>query len=513
MTKDYIIIDNFIDLCDIDNIRNKLNENDARQGKYGDHVRIDKKNRYEYSVNENNILFVDEQLEKYKNELYKSFNSYPSYREKWKIAHYKGDHKGFYTEHRDNQCRISHRKISAICMLSDPSEYEGGELYFPELDKSFILKKGSVIFFNPNLLHGVKEVINGERFIILSFLFDVEFSHLRNNFKHSSYDNRFLTRKYLLPLTPDSGPGNQIITIKECMLLSKLLNRISILPPIISHYTNVNKQVWNFNEIFQVNDNLFEYYDVNKEYNFQNIYGFSRKYTMENLKIEKQLNINNKNLILLNKKSIRTVDDIEELKSKDDNILCVKHSFNHVHFNECSVNGCSQCGYNQEFLQLYKEICMLLDYSEKIKVLGDLFIKEKLHDNYISIHIRYPDHMSNNQTLKNFIDYDEEQIYNVLEKLKQEKNLNYVFIATNKQAILKKSSLKNYVMYDINDDAINSFIEQYICCCSNTYIMSKYNDYRKKDDYHLRSTWSSFVLEYRIFKNKNKNNIYLQELL
>ena len=82
-------------------------------------------------------------------------------------------------------------------MLSDPTEYEGGELYFPELDKSFILKKGSVIFFNPNLLHGVKEVISGERFIILSFLFDVELSHLRNNFKHSSYDNRFLTRKYL----------------------------------------------------------------------------------------------------------------------------------------------------------------------------------------------------------------------------------------------------------------------------------------------------------------------------
>ena len=60
---------------------------------------------------------------------------------------------------------------------------------------------------------------------------------------------------------------------------------------------------------------------------------------------------------------------------------------------------------------------------------------------------------------------------------------------------------------------INSFIEQYICCCSNYFILSRYNDYKKLDDKHIRSTWSSFVYDYRLLKNNNKNNLYLDTLL
>ena len=58
-----------------------------------------------------------------------------------------------------------------------------------------------------------------------------------------------------------------------------------------------------------------------------------------------------------------------------------------------------------------------------------------------------------------------------------------------------------------------SFIEQYICCCSKIFVLSRFNDYRKINDKHIRSTWSSFVYDYRIFKNKNTNNIYLETIL
>ena len=61
-------------------------------------------------------------------------------------------------------------------------------------------------------------------------------------------------------------------------------------------------------------------------------------------------------------------------------------------------------------------------------------------------------------------------------------------------------------------DELESFFEQYICSCSSKFIYTG-GIHAKPTHTHLRSTWSSFVLEYRIFKNKNNNNIYLQELL
>ena len=99
-------------------------------------------------------------------------------------------------------------------------------------------------------------------------------------------------------------------------------------------------------------------------------------------------------------------------------------------------------------------------------------------------------------------------------KFKKERKTNKVFIATNNIRAIKNSKLKEYVLYDINNDnPINTFIEQYICCCSTVFIMSKYNDYRKTNEQHIRSTWSSFVYDYRLFKNNNKNNIYIQSIL
>ena len=59
---------------------------------------------------------------------------------------------------------------------------------------------------------------------------------------------------------------------------------------------------------------------------------------------------------------------------------------------------------------------------------------------------------------------------------------------------------------------LESFIEQYICSNSKIFI---YNGgiQAKSEHKHLRSTWASFVIDYRIFLlNKNKStNIYLSK--
>ena len=77
---------------------------------------------------------------------------------------YNSDDQGYYDWHIDMGPDKAHRKLSLVCQLSDPSEYEGGELQIntghimiPEKDK------GTVILFPSYLLHRVTPVTKGTR--------------------------------------------------------------------------------------------------------------------------------------------------------------------------------------------------------------------------------------------------------------------------------------------------------------------------------------------------------------
>jgi len=90
------------------------------------------------------------------------------------IVHYiKG---GFYKPHFDSGGSHIHgiprRSYTFIIALND--DYEGGETYFPYLNRSFKLKKGdALLFHNYNTdgsetklsMHGGKELLNGEKWI------------------------------------------------------------------------------------------------------------------------------------------------------------------------------------------------------------------------------------------------------------------------------------------------------------------------------------------------------------
>jgi len=63
--------------------------------------------------------------------------------------------------------RPKDRRISGIVMLSDPEDYEGGELTI-DLDGNghlypIELKKGAVVFFDSHMLHQVTPLISGNR--------------------------------------------------------------------------------------------------------------------------------------------------------------------------------------------------------------------------------------------------------------------------------------------------------------------------------------------------------------
>ena len=68
------------------------------------------------------------------------------------------------------------RKISLVCLLNDPSEFEGGELELsfnkPNLNETTIapLKQGTIIAFPSFIPHRVKEVTKGKRINAVSWV-------------------------------------------------------------------------------------------------------------------------------------------------------------------------------------------------------------------------------------------------------------------------------------------------------------------------------------------------------
>lgn len=102
---------------------------------------------------------------------------------------YSSDDLGFYGKHRDiykkhrSEINMSNvRKLSLSVQLSDPTDYEGGELIiYPELDQSsknyhgennFIApkEKGTIIFFESDSLHEVTPVTKGNRNSLVTWI-------------------------------------------------------------------------------------------------------------------------------------------------------------------------------------------------------------------------------------------------------------------------------------------------------------------------------------------------------
>jgi PKHD-type hydroxylase len=77
---------------------------------------------------------------------------------------YNSEDQGHYDWHIDMGPEKANRKLSLVCQLSDPSEYEGGEL---QINNGEILipekEKGTVIIFPSYMLHRVTPVTKGTR--------------------------------------------------------------------------------------------------------------------------------------------------------------------------------------------------------------------------------------------------------------------------------------------------------------------------------------------------------------
>ena len=625
------IVHNFLDnkyYNFFDNIIKTSNFISATQGINGKQVvEENHKIRKDYTLNMNECSFIDK--------LVLDSDCNCNLRERWRLLYYDGDaeKKAFRDAHTDWTNYSCHRRMSIIIGLSEPTDYEGGELIFPNNNLSYKIDKGSAIIFDSRLLHEVLPVTKGKRYVIQAFLFDESGWNIKKvkngyyNFKLQindneslNTDNRYINSNWKLHndknmvhsniesteknylgycttindvgiiiknninvnyftwhssshpskkwrgrlygwsteycksknrenvltwsierhvisgkkniteldnnmtiLTCDGGPGNQIMGIKEGLLIANILNREFIFPPIIQHYTinrsmresTENMKHWKFSDIFNYKDQNNELLDQCELLNDDNqtIY-CTRTFDIDNcLRIEKILDLRcNKETI--SHRKFKDTNDIMNLSKYNDPTLTISHLYNNVYVSECGWNGCDICSVNKKLLAEYKDICSNFDYSSFIKTIGDKWIAENFkNEKFISIHMRY--HDVNNKNIKDVNKlYNESDIKNYIVSLCKTHNIyeKNIFIASNKQHLISKSELKDCKMLnsDISYNELESFIEQYICCMSDKFLYTG-GIHAKPEHKHLRSTWSSFVIDYRYnILNKSKHdNLYL----
>jgi PKHD-type hydroxylase len=95
--------------------------------------------------------------------------------ESLQFTKYNSETSDFYTSHSDDGYKFNlFRKLSVSVQLSDPSEYEGGELVFYRntlLESSVAPKQaGTVIVFPSFVIHEVKKITSGTRKSLVTWI-------------------------------------------------------------------------------------------------------------------------------------------------------------------------------------------------------------------------------------------------------------------------------------------------------------------------------------------------------
>lgn len=518
----FIHISKFIDDDTINYYLTQSLSYPIHDSKVGNRIGKDKKIRKDVFFSKTHCELLDSILFNNKHETFKQyFNIDIKYRETYKLGTYYSEDNGFYIAHTDTQGGMDHRKLSLVICLSNEFDYQGGLFKFIELDQSFKFDKGDAVIFDSNLLHCVEPVISGKRQVLVSFIWDEDGESMRlqknktSTINYTPYNNtnnihsvirkhEFKTTiseniKYISFIPADSGPGNQIIGLKECLLLSILLNRRCIIPPIREHYLKSNTTFYHFNDIFNLNNSNViiddETSSVLNNEKIQTMYTIYPNADDRQLRHEQLLSIKRSN-ILLNNRKIHSSASLDELKSIQDNILVIRHLFNNVSISSCGMNGCFRCALNHHFSDSYKYICSQFDYSTTIKSIGNTFIKDILNYNYIAIHIRLPDVFGNN-SLDDLTNrqYDSNRLFNIISHIKEKFN-KPVFIASNNINYLKNLNI-DFVHYN-NIHKYSSFIDQYICCKSEVFFYLNLNS-SFCNNIHNRSTYASFIIDYRLY--------------
>jgi len=95
------------------------------------------------------------------------------------VGRYDSETGGHFGPHRDDTGNaVAHRRFAVSINLN--ADFEGGEIAFPEYSPQvFSAAPGTAVVFSASILHQVKRVTRGRRYVFLTFLFDEEAERLR----------------------------------------------------------------------------------------------------------------------------------------------------------------------------------------------------------------------------------------------------------------------------------------------------------------------------------------------
>ncbi len=108
----------------------------------------------------------------------KNFDFQLKFVEDLQFSEYTEERRGFYAKHYDCGQKksldnyVDVRKLSFTIQLTDENEYEGGELIFhiDKKEKKAPKSKGTIIFFESDILHEVTPVTKGVRHSLVSWV-------------------------------------------------------------------------------------------------------------------------------------------------------------------------------------------------------------------------------------------------------------------------------------------------------------------------------------------------------
>lgn len=105
--------------------------------------------------------------------------------ERYVIACYDGQDRGFFRPHRDNTTAGTAHRRFAVTINLNADDFEGGELRFPEYGtRSYRAPTGGAVVFSCTLLHEALPVTAGRRFAFLPFVYDDVAADLRTANMH-----------------------------------------------------------------------------------------------------------------------------------------------------------------------------------------------------------------------------------------------------------------------------------------------------------------------------------------
>ncbi|MDX1513167.1 MAG: 2OG-Fe(II) oxygenase [Gammaproteobacteria bacterium] len=145
-----------------------------RDGQLRHGVDHDMKKRYDHYVRDGDVTAeISQRLaRRVLPEIEKAFCYRVTKLEEFKIACYRAREKGYFRAHRDNYSPQTVHRRFAMTLNLNADDYDGGELRFPEYGPHrYKPATGEAIIFSCSLLHEALDVTDGERYVLLAFLY------------------------------------------------------------------------------------------------------------------------------------------------------------------------------------------------------------------------------------------------------------------------------------------------------------------------------------------------------